>query len=294
MGYTVVRGWPADGPGSRPDLLVIDDPCPKHASAWVRRARRFGVPVASIHDAGRGYVESDLVIDGSIATVTPGVRPLESRRVATLLGPQYAVVDPSVLDARQRGRRPEPNRVLIALGGGTHVYALAARLSAAIAARAPEADIHVAAGFYPPRHLPALVGAARWISAPEGLARELTTAAVAVVAGGVTLYEASAIGVPAVAVAVTPAQHITVRGMAAWGYVVDGGTPPFDAVAVHRVAAAVVAVLGGDRLRPQLGREATPAVDARGALRVAVRLRELIAERATPAQGVRHEAAHAA
>ncbi|MEZ5284175.1 MAG: hypothetical protein R2712_05070 [Vicinamibacterales bacterium] len=81
-------------------------------------------------------------------------------------------------------------------------------LSAALAARMP-GEIHVACGFAgtPAPALPH----GHWIDAPDGLAGELARASVAIVAGGVTLYEACALGVPVVGLAVTAAQHQTVR-----------------------------------------------------------------------------------
>ena len=277
MGWAVVDA--TDDAGIRtldPALIVVDDPSRAHAAAWVRRARRLGVPVASIHDLGIGHVESDLVIDGSIATSrSTEAAGLGRTKPPALSGPPYAILDPAVLDARRRGRRPVPHRVLIALGGGAHVYAVAARLSNAIAAKIPDAEIHVARGFSVPRR-PASLERASWVSAPGGLAAELSEATVAVVGGGVTLYEACAIGVPVVAMAVTPAQHFTVRGMVCRGAAMDGGRPPIDAQVIQRAAEAAATLMRHDEARRRQSHAATQAVDGRGAFRVADRLRRLM------------------
>lgn len=257
----------------KPSLVVIDDPSPVHAARWLVRARRAGVPVASVHDVGLAYVSSDLLIDGSVHA---GTAPAGAMLMA---GPAYAILDPSVERARRAGRRAPGERVLVALGGGHHVRTAAAQLTAALARRRPQADVHVARGFSACRELPVLSHAA-WIDAPDGLARELAEARVAIVAGGVTLYEACAVGVPVVAVAVTAAQHRTVRALARRGAVIDGGRLPLDAARAGAVADAVVHLLTHRAARARQARVGGRIVDGRGAGRVAARLRRLMGARA--------------
>jgi len=252
--------------GRLPDLMVVDDPVHKSADAWVKQARRLGVPVASIHDLGLAYVESDLVIDGTI-----GVH-------GDMRGAQFAILDPSIATIRKELRPPVPGRVLIALGGGSHVLSLAGRLSKAIATRSPEADIRVVRGFSG-RPTPVLRHAT-WVHAPNGLGGELADAQVAVVAGGVTLYEACALGVPVVALPVTAAQHMTVRAAACRGAAIDTGRPPVDDGMVSRAADAVAALLQNPALRHRQSQAARAVVDGEGAARVAARLRELVMRRA--------------
>lgn len=267
LGWSVIDFTLGDGSrAGSASMVVIDDPSPVEEARWVRRARRHGVPVVTIRDLGGPGPKPDLAIDGSVtARPTPGP--------CTLRGPRYAILDPSVVAARQAGRTPRPNRVLIALGGGAHVYAAAARLANAIAACVPGADIRVARGFSRP-HLEPTLDRASWITAPGGLAAELSAAAVAVVAGGVTLYEACALGVPAVALAVVPGQRRTVRAMARHGAVIDGGGQPWDETAGQRVASAVRDLMAPSTARRQ-ARTAMRLIDGRGAFRVAGRLRSL-------------------
>jgi len=253
--------------GHLPDLIVVDDPVQKSADAWVRYARRLGVPVASVHDLGLAHVASDLVIDGTI-----GVH-------GDLRGAQFAILDPSIATIRNELRPAVPGRVLIALGGGSHVLSLASRLSAAIACRSPQATIRVVRGFSSGRQSAALRHAT-WVDAPDGLGHELADAEVAVVAGGVTLYEACAIGIAVVALPVTAAQHITVRAAACRGAAIDTGRPPVDDGMVSRTADAVVALLQNPALRHRQSQAARALVDGAGAARVAARLRELVMRRA--------------
>ncbi len=272
MGFPVLDSqWPLmkGGPttGETPDLIVVDDPVGEFAEAWVKKARRLGVPVASIHDLGLAPVESDLAIDGSIGAH------------GDLRGPQFAILDPSIADIRRDNRRPVAGSVLIALGGGSHVLALAGRLSRAIAQRSPGASIRVVRGFSSGRQAPAL-SHATWVEAPAGLGRDLADAQVAVVAGGVTLYEACALGVPVVALPVTIEQHLTVRAAACRGAAIDTGRPPVDDGMVSRAADAVAALLQNAGWRRRQSAAARQLVDGQGAWRVAERLKELVVCRA--------------
>jgi spore coat polysaccharide biosynthesis predicted glycosyltransferase SpsG len=265
---------------SRIDLLIVDDPSTRHAHTWLRRAKRAGRPAATIHDLRTGSRAADLVVDGRVTA-----RPL--RRGGTALrGPRFTVLDPHVATARA-ARRPHRGerrpRVLIALGGGSYIFAVVQPLVDGIARRCPGVTIRVAAGFCrqtrPPLH------GARWIGRPDGLTRDLAESDVAVVGGGVTLYEACAIGAPAVALAVVPEQRAAIRAFAARGAATDAGALADGALAVGRTAAAVAGLLGDAPARRRRSAAARRLIDGRGARRVAARMRSLAR---TAAQGRGH------
>ena len=255
-----------------PHVLVVDDPSIKAVRTWVRRARRVGVAAATIHDLAIAAIDSDLVIDGSVQSPR-GV----DGRFGSLRGHLYTILDPRVRTTRERLTHPRSRRVLVALGGGSR-SAIAARLARAIAARAGDGDvdIRVAAGFTAGRRMPALASG-KWIHAHGGLAEELSSTSVAVLAGGVTLYEACALGVPSVAVALTSAQHVTIRALARRGATVDGGSVT-DRGTLDRVARAVERLIRDPASRRHMGAVGRRLIDARGAARVAARLRRLPAD----------------
>lgn len=271
MGWTVLEAAPLAA-----DLVVIDDPVASQAAAWVARARHRGIPVASVHDLGLAHVPSDLLIDGSFGS--HAVAPAASHGPARLCGPQFAILDPSIAAIRRQHRQPVTGRVLIALGGGRHVLGLARPLARAIAARAPGCDIRVVRGFAEGRS-PALA-AGRWVDAPQGLGDELADAQVVVTAGGVTLYEACALGVPVVGLPVTAAQALSIRAAACRGAALVAGHPPIDAQVMSSAADAVAALLRNATLRRRQSETARRHVDGEGAFRVAARLRELVVRRA--------------
>jgi spore coat polysaccharide biosynthesis predicted glycosyltransferase SpsG len=259
-----LRRWPDAVNGVLPELLIVDDPSPLHTARWVRRARRLGIPVASIHDGRSFRATSDLVIDGS--AVSP--HHVSARRVA---GPAFAVLRDLGLRLLTRSGR-QPLSILVALGGGVHVKRAGARIAAAIVRRLPHADVSLAAGFSGGR-LPRVPAGCRWIAAPGGLARALSEVSACVVSGGVTLYEACALGTPTVAIAVVPAQRPAVRAVvranAALTASLNQQTGP------ERLADLVCRLLEQPVLQRALSRNAQRLVDGRGTARVVARLTEL-------------------
>jgi spore coat polysaccharide biosynthesis predicted glycosyltransferase SpsG len=248
-------GAPRSIAALRPDVVVVDDPVASAARRWIETARRVGAIVVTVHDLGIGCPDGDLVIDGS---VTRRARPRGRR---TLAGTRYAILDPA-LPVRRPRRAETERRVLVALGGGPR-RAVALAIARAIAAADPRAEIRIAGGFI---GRPAATRAAiTWVAPGRGLGDELSRATVAVVGGGVSLYEACAMGVPTVGVPVVASQTPTVQAFARRGaavgmrYKAGGGS----------TAAAVVALLDDPARRAALRRRSMRLVDGKGAARAA-------------------------
>lgn len=267
-----------------PQVLVVDDPIASNARRWIACARRAGCRVVTVHDLGLGAREGDLVVDGSIVEVRRGGprrrppasgepvqgSPLRKHRQTFLRGPQFALLDPAFASRLQTARRVRTTRVLVALGGGPRA-ALGYSIARAVHRELPWASIRIAGGF--------AVGSSGvrnrivWTGPLNGLAGELTACDVAVVGGGVSLYEACARGVAAVAVPVVVPQRTTVRGFVDAGAALgDAGSAP-DA---ERVARDVVRLLRNPALRSALAGQGRKLVDGRGAGRVADAIRHLV------------------
>jgi UDP-2,4-diacetamido-2,4,6-trideoxy-beta-L-altropyranose hydrolase len=257
------------------DAVVVDDPSAQQASPWLLRARSAGVFTLAVQDLGVSSGPADLTIDGSV-TAEP------SEQWAACRGPRFMILDPRVLTARAaragrhsrvEGRRP---RVLVALGGGSGVMSAVPALARSLAEACPDMVLEVAAGFSG-RARPALTGG-RWIDRRGGLLLDLARVDVAVVAGGVTLYEACAVGVPAVAVSIVSAQRHAIEALAARGAVVDAGSV-VDAGTAQRVGRSVAALLQSGAARCRLAAAGKRTVDGRGAFRVAAHLRRAMKPR---------------
>ena len=257
------------------DLLVVDDPKSDTAGRWLRRGRLAGRPVAAIRDLGASGEAADLVVDGSITA--------ESGVAGQAIGTQFTLLDPAVLTVRRaRSARRSTTlhtrpRILVALGGGQHVRSCASAIVRAIYSKIPDAVIEVVAGFGTAA-VPPLGGTARWVSRPDGLLKDLARCDIAVVAGGMTLYEACAAGVPTVALAVVPAQQPAIRAFAARGAVTDAGLLDREGRGAEKVGRGVAYLLGDDQVRDAQVRAARRAVDGRGSLRVGQMLRTLAQE----------------
>jgi len=265
----------ASGPGlSGVDVAIVDDPSPRHADAWLIRAKRVGIATATIHDLGVGGTMADLVVDGHVSA-QPTRKETVGGTITRLYGPRFAVLDPRIVVARAKRRvrrRLATPRVLVALGGGSHVVSLVAPLVLDIARRCPGARISIAAGFSGGARPP--LGAARWIDRPDGLVWDLARSDVAVVGGGVTLYEACAVGIPVVAVSVVPAQRAAIEAFATKGATIDAGALP-NPLTVDRAGAAVATLLADRFVRHRISAAGKRLIDGRGAFRFAARLRSL-------------------
>jgi UDP-2,4-diacetamido-2,4,6-trideoxy-beta-L-altropyranose hydrolase len=261
-------------------LLVIDDPDTQASADALALARRHGAMVASVHDLGLAPIASDLAIDGSLAVIRK-VWPATD----ALLGPRYAVLDPSLLTAgpsvgqSMRSQSEGRLRVLVSLGGGPRVTA-GLRIARAVAEASPDTWVTLAAGFSA-RALATKHPRVRLLESPSWLRSELARVDVAVLAGGVTLYEAALLGVPSVALAVVPAQMPTIRAFERVGASIAAGwLPSRDRAAAERTRAkavqAVGALLADEEKRRAMAVQGQQQVDGRGALRVAAALKRLM------------------
>jgi spore coat polysaccharide biosynthesis predicted glycosyltransferase SpsG len=222
----------------------------------------------SVHDCVPAH-DADLVICGSIDAG-------DIRSSGTVLnGPRFYLLDRRIRMAlRHRWSRTSdrPMRVLVALGGGQHVRRVAQELVFAIRRYTSDVSIVVAAGFSRARR-PLLRGA-RWISAGAGLTQSLVDCDVAVVAGGVTLYEACALGTAAVGLAVVPSQSRAIGEFASRGAVIDAGIS--SEIAIDRAARGVARLLGDERRRRITALRARQLVDGLGARRAAEHIQAML------------------
>lgn len=269
LGWRVHRTMPTLVRTMAPDLIVIDDPSSVVASRWARAGRERHIPVVAISDFGLGRTSADLTIDGSLVAASDG-------RGADLQGPNFAILDP-VIDGLRRQQRPRaPRQVVIALGGGSYVRGVGCDIARQIRTAVPDADVLLAPGFGAAT-LPALPAGCRWLER-HALRSSLATAALAVVAGGITLYETCALGTPMVALPLTRAQASTTAAAAARGAAVDVTLDSRHDVA-RRAADEVAALLSEPDRARTMGIAAGRLVDGRGTDRVMAHLRALVSER---------------
>ncbi|MGQ0733325.1 MAG: hypothetical protein ACT4QD_06665 [Acidobacteriota bacterium] len=267
LGCDVVRGSAQRLLGAlAPELLVVDDPTTRHAAHWIRAAHERGIAVVSIHDLGLGSLGANGRIDGALAALR--------RRRRDALAPAMAILDPHRLPPRGSGdlRRG----VVVALGGGPRAEAACA-IASEIARRAPDVEVRVAGRFVPAeppeslwRRCPPNVV---WVGASTDLLGEFANVNLAVVGGGMSLYEACALGAAAVGLPVVSSQRRTISTFVGAGAALGR---PRAAVVPGSIAADDVRLLRQDRLRRQLTRTARRLVDGRSAERAGRVIRRLV------------------
>lgn len=252
-----------------PQLLVLDEPHAGHAGRWCLAATRRGIPVVSLHDLGLARVPSALAIDGSIGSPARGWPATDILR-----GPAYAVIRPA---PRRRGAvRTHARRVLVSLGGGPRL-GLAMRLARELCRRHPALDVLVPSSVGHSAE-PALLDRVRPLTVASGLGAVLADVDLALLGGGVSLYEAAAAGVPTVALAVVPAQRPTIRGLVRAGVARAAGSldGTRGAAWTRRVVDVVSQSLHDVAWRREAARRGPQLIDGRGAARVAQAIGDLL------------------
>ncbi|MGH9152654.1 MAG: glycosyltransferase [Acidimicrobiales bacterium] len=243
----------SDGGPVDAEVVVVD------SYRWrVDEPGRFaGRVVAAIDDLARDLA-CDVVVDPN-----PGA-PLEIHHAArrALVGPKYALVDPSLAGMTARAIANEVTTALVA-SGASDLEGVGSRMAAELARLLPGVQVRLAVGPWSNSEVPeGVVG----VRTDSGLEPALADADIVVTAAGVTLVEALALGRPAVAVVLADNQRRAARGVDAAGAALVAGVAD---------APEVAASLARDAARRRsLAVTARAMVDGHGAQRVASALLE--------------------
>lgn len=172
------------------DRLATDAP---HA----RRIKEAGLKLATFDDTGPGAALADLHV-----AALAGVRGESPAGTKTLVGTDYLVFPPEV--AQLRGLRTENKRWLVTLGGSdTHGATIS--VIEWLNARAKSATIVLGPGFSHEKALSSLdTGALTVKRSVPSLLQELASHDLAITGGGLTAFEAAAMGVPTAVIANEP------------------------------------------------------------------------------------------
>jgi len=231
------------------------------AAAYVLDGYRFGAeeqravpdggPLLVVDDYGIVEVaRADVVLDQNVGSDSRTQWPAAAR---ALVGPSYALLRRELVAAARSVRRSwaeQPRTVLVSAGGDP-----------------PKAwwraldDAALAVGVRTER----LMGL-------SDVAPAMIQADVGLLAAGSTVWEALALGLPAVVVAFAANQEPLARAVGAAGVALDGGS----AAETERFSRLLERLVRDGGLRARLGVGAQRLVDGRGAERVAAVLHELI------------------
>jgi spore coat polysaccharide biosynthesis predicted glycosyltransferase SpsG len=235
------------------------------------RALGAGRPVVIVDNAGPGATEADLVVAPFGVARDPrwldGAAHVPLRRAFRLGGELRGPRGGSPLVLISMGASDPEGLTLLALDGLALARERVGRFTVRVLAN-PASPLW--------SRLPAWLRRLDFPPAcpvdPAGMAGHLAEADLALVAMGVTVYEALASGVPPVVVCRTRGDVVHARGLAARGALVSLGLHPSE----EAVAAAVEGLLASPARREAMAAAGRACVDGRGAERVADRLRALL------------------
>lgn len=245
--------------------------------------RRVGqrLPVGYLDDKCRLDLPVDLLINYNIFAEAPLYEGACAAEL--LLGPKYAPLRAEFAGGAWQVRE-RALRVLVTTGGGDR-YGLAGQILLRSLALQETAALEycVVSGAYNV-HLEELKSLERQYpnvkiySNVSNMRDLMEDSDIAVTAGGSTMYELCAVGVPMVCFSFVDNQERIVEGFVKKGLVSFGGNYLLQGGAMAAEAAENIALLAGDRaLREEYSRRLKAVTDGRGAERIAARITQRIA-----------------
>jgi UDP-2,4-diacetamido-2,4,6-trideoxy-beta-L-altropyranose hydrolase len=240
-----------------------------------------------IDDLADRDIEADVVVNGSANAGELLYRTNED--CVRLLGPRYSLLRPAFRGRPPRQLAPRVERVLITLGGSDPDGSMP-RVVAEMSAALPQAMLDVVVGplFTTRDQLEQLAqkgsGRITLHLAPANLFSLMDSSDLAISAGGQTLYELAACGVPTVAVCLADNQRGQLTALSTMGVLVNAGSVAADNLS--RVGSEAARLATDRSLRAMMSAAGQQLVDGWGAERVAA----AVVERVTRKTGGRHAA----
>lgn len=261
----------AAGPG----LVILDIGPTSHALMAALKAP--GCFLVSFDDLGDGRYLADIVVDANLTEKT------NPRKIVTptrfLFGPAHAAVSRACRAARKLRRRFGPLRRVVVAAGGSDPAGVTAGVAAGLSTLANEIAVELVLGpaFAGQKALDkALLASIRTFSiveAPADFAERLRAADLGILSGGVTLFEAAHLGLPALVIAQNAAQLRNLPPFEAAGGIVNLG------LAAHKPYGNLIAAireLGPEEKRRAMAAALEKSVDGEGIARIVVAIREML------------------
>jgi len=261
-----------------PDAILVD--LPRHDDALWRTVRALGRPVICIDDEG-GDVVADLVLNGTVLDRYHHYPALPAGARA-LVGPSYTMLRPAF--SATPWRDPAEPGVAMVIGSGERAWNWAHVLTGPGLDRSGWGKLAMVVGAaFPDMDRLAEVCAAAGITLHNGLdaadlARLLADAQVALITGGMIVYEALAVGVPTVVFPLVANMPPEIDWLKARGCVVDLG---YDGgMDMERVGTAVGGLIADRTAASEMSRRGRAVIDGKGMARAAAAVAALLEENA--------------
>jgi len=224
----------------------------RHAAA-VKAAQ---IPLVTFDDRGEGAGEADLHVAALPAVYRGG--ELRGKRVLT--GIEYLVLNPEI--ARYRRHRRKNGKLLVTLGG-SDTHGATVTVARILAGAGRRATIVVGPAFRHRRELEEVLGDGSVVrDTVPSLIEALAEHDVAITGGGITPFEANALGVPCLVVANEPHEVENAQYLAALGSSVYAGRHnalerdlfqrELDVAAMSRAGLAGIPLDGAERIAREI------------------------------------------
>jgi len=241
------------------ETIIVD--LPDTSEDLVHALERW--PLASIGGGGRGRDVVPIRIDGMLPRRGYGGN---FRGAFRYEGPEYIILRPEFASLRERRRDPHdtPEGVLVMLGG-SDLRGWSIRIAHLALRIWPKAHVYVVLGPAANEVAPPLNLYIELLYDPPNVSELMAKVEVAILSGGMTLYEALCVGVPTLAIPVVRGQEPAVRACARAG-LVEGPQLDSDSLA-EDVILLDLRRMTSNRRRALMA-NMMGIVDARGAQRV--------------------------
>ncbi len=214
-------------------------------------------PIISIHDMGLGQFDSDCAIDGSIVQIVP----YPQNRKNLFFGARYMILDH--LPERRRGFQAHREAIIMNFGGGDVAPIYRKALKAMRLLKDPM-EIRACRGYmsWDSIKCPAV----KWYGPGDNMWDAIDGCQIGLCAGGISLYELAASGVPALVISHHRAQERTAKEFESRGAAISLGTK--RRVTIDLIRRGVETLRCAVETRRKMGRAGRQLVDGHGIDRV--------------------------
>lgn len=255
-------------------VLITDLLTP--STEYLHALKETGVRLVSIDELGQACFPSDLLFNCNAVSSSRNYKTENGTKV--FMGQQYALLSCEFLKIEEKNVQREVRKILVTCGG-TDMRGLSLKILPALKPFLGKMEILFVQGidFKFQNELGVLLKTMEGITVfknVKNMCALMQSADIAIAAGGTTMYELAALGVPAIIVGQYPHQEEFAAELAKQSALVNLGVG--EKVESEQLESAVTDLLPFNR-RKEMSAAAREAIDGRGAMRVAQIIQEIAA-----------------